>query len=299
MKISTRSPWLLAPLLGAWSQHAAAQCGPCGIPILELTAGARPLGLGGAYVTGNGPNAVFHNPAQAGSVHGSIANVERIGDATLGAFATTGSVGPFGVGAGVRILAGGLTGPFEDSTHLPGGAFVATAAVARMVGGAWIGGSASYVTPELAGGGGAAFDVGAAARWFGLLIGVSVQNLGRDFKVGGNTQELPRRVAVGISSPGAPIGTYFDLSASVEVSRERGGAVIPKGGVELSYEPVSGWTLTARAGVRRIVARAGQFRQSSVTFGGSFELDRVAIDYAFLPAVSGGSPAHSFALRIQ
>ena len=286
----------------AWAappRPAVAQCGPCEIAILQLTAGTRPLGLAGAYVAGNGPNAVFHNPAQIGSLHGSVASLEWVGGARFGSFATTGSIGSLNLGAGIRLLADGVPGPFGDSIRLGGGALVATGSVARSVRGVWLGASASYVTPELSSGGGVAFDVGAAVRRFGFLFGVSAQNLGRDFTIDGITHELPRRVSLGVAWPGTSLGAYFDLSAVTAVSLERGGAVIPRGAVELSYVPVTGWTFSARAGVRRVVARAGELRESAVTLGGSFELDRVSLDYAFVPAESGGRASHSIGLRIQ
>lgn len=293
-----RAGWVLA-LAGSAPAVAAAQCGPCEIAVLQLTAGARPLGLSGAYVAGSGPDAVFHNPAQVGSGHGSVASLAWVGGARFASFATTGSVGSLGLGAGIRFLAGGVPGQFGDSTRLGGGALVATGSVARMVRGVWLGASVSYVTPELSSGGGAAFDLGAAVRRFGLRVGLTAQNLGRDFTVDAITHELPRRISLGVTWPGTSIGPYFDLSAVAAISRERGGAVIPKGAVELSYEPVSGWMFSARAGVRRVVANAGELRQSAVTLGGSFALDRVSVDYAFLPAAGGGRAIHSIGLRIE
>ena len=297
--MNTPTRWLLTLVLVSAANRAAAQCGPCEIAILQLTAGARPLGLAGAYVTGNGPDAVFHNPAQVGSARGSTADLTWIGGVRFGSFATSGSVGSLGLGAGVRFFSAGVPGQFGDSTRLGGGALVATGSVARMVRGVWVGASASFVTPELSGGGGAAFDVGAAVRQFGLVFGLAAQNLGRDFTVDAITHQLPRRVSLGVTWPGTSIGPYLDLSAVAAVSRERGGAVIPKGAVELSYEPVSGWTFTARAGVRRVVANAGELRQSAFTFGGTFALDRVSVDYAFLPAAGGGRASHSLGLRIE
>ena len=69
--------------------------------------------------------------------------------------------------------------------------------------------------------------------------------------------------------------------------------------MELIYEPVSGWTVAGRVGVRRAPLEAGRLPQSALVLGGSFGLDGVALDYAFSPAKGGGGATHSLGLRIQ
>jgi hypothetical protein len=281
-------------------RSAVAQCDSCRVAILTLPAGAGPLGLGGAYVAGDGPNAVFYNPAMVGSNHGSALTVERVGGATLAEFASTASVGRFAFGTGVRFLSRSDNGVANDSASVAGGALVAGVALATQVRGVWIGGVANYVTPDLGtDGGGAAFDVGASMREFGLRIGLSAQNLGRDLHDAGVPQALPTRVSLGASLPTTSISTYFDFAAAAALSWERGNGLVPKGGVELTYEPVSGWTFTGRAGVHRTVSRAGELRQSAVSLGGSFGVNAFSIDYAFQPGAAGGSAVHSVGIRVQ
>jgi len=300
MNALARAIALAATLALAASRPLAAQCDSCRLAILTLPAGARPLGLGGAYVSGGGPVALFYNPAELGSNHGSALTVERMGGALFGQFAASGSAGQFGFGAGVRFLSRSDNSVAADSADLHGGGLVAGVGIATQVHGVWLGGTANFVTPDLsASSGGAAFDVGAAMRRFGLLLGLTAENLGSDLQVGIGREQLPTRVTAGASLPATSISTFFDFGAAAELSWERGGVLVPRGGVELIYEPVSGWTFTGRAGVRRVVTRSGEFQQSPVSVGGSFGRNALAIDYAFQPAVAGGHAVQSLGIRIQ
>ncbi len=296
-----RRVFAFAALLGlAVMRTAVAQCDSCRVAILTLAAGARPLGLGGAYVAGDGPNALFYNPAQVGSNHGSALTVERVGGATFAEFASTATVGRFAFGTGVRFLSRSDNSVANDSASVGGGALVAGVALATQLRGVWIGGVANYVTPDLGTeGGGAVFDLGASVREFGLRIGVSAQNLGQDLHDAGVRQELPTRASLGASLPATAISTYFDFGASAAFSWQRGNGLVPMVGVELTYEPVSGWTFTGRAGVHRVASRPGELRQSAVSLGGSFGVNALSIDYAFQPAVAGGQAVHSVGIRVQ
>lgn len=300
MSAGSRGFALAAMLVLAAVQQVAAQSDAPRVPILALPAGTRGLGLGGAYVSGDSPDVLFYNPAAIGSVHGSALTAERIGNATLGQFATTGGVGGFGLGAGVRFVTSGNHDAAGDPSQQRGGELVAGVALATQVRGVWLGGAANYVAPDLGDGGGrAAFDVGAAVREFGLRFGFSAQNLGRDPGVAGDRQLLPTRVSAGASLPGASISTYFDVAASAALSWERGGVLVPRGGCELIYEPLSGWTITGRVGARRPVDRPGTLRESPLSLGGSFGLKALSIDYVFQPAVAGGQAIHSLGIRVQ
>jgi hypothetical protein len=94
------------------------------------------------------------------------------------------------------------------------------------------------------------------------------------------------------------LGTYFDLVIAGAIARERDGRIVPGGGLELSYEPVGGWNFVARAGGRRVDDGPGP-RESPVTLGGSFGLDRFWLDYAFQPSRNGGGASHRVGIRIQ
>lgn len=288
-------------VLGAVTATAPirAQCSNCRLPILMLTPGARAAGLAGSFVTGDGPAAMYYNPAQVGSSHGSDVSVQSVGGAALAEFATTGTAGRFGIGAGVRFLNRDRA-VAADSANIAGGALVAGVGLASQIRGIWIGAVANLVQPDLGGtASGAAFDVGAASRRLGLLFGLAAQNLGSDPVVAGVRQELPTRVTLGAGLPDRSISTYFDLGASAAVSRERDGKIVPKVGAELTYEPISGWDFTARIGIRRVIALPGELRESALSLGATFNRNAISIDYAFRPAVAGGKPVHAVGLRIR
>ena len=283
----------------SWSS-ASAQCARCRIPILSIPAGVEAIGLGGAYVTGDGPDAVYHNPAQAGSARGTSLGFERIGEASLVQLATTGATGRFSFGTSIRFLTRGDNPAPEDSASLRAGGLVAGLSLATQVRGVWVGGTAKFVSPDLgADHGGVGFDVGVAVRRFGLLFGLAAQDLGRDVTTAGVPERMPTRVSLGASRPSSSISTYFDLGASAQLTWERGGQLVPAGGVELTYEPVSGWTITGRAGAHRVVDRPGELHQSAFAFGASFGRNALSVDYVFQPAVAGGHPVHAFGIRVQ
>lgn len=294
-----RSILLVVLMIVTGAIAVRAQCSVCRLAILTLTPGARAAGLAGSYVTGDGPTAVFYNPAQIGSSHGSDLSVQSVGGATLAEFATTGSAGRFGIGAAVRFLNRDWRND-GDSANISGGALVAGVGLATQIRGIWIGAVANLVQPDLGGEpAGAAFDVGIATRHFGLLLGLSAQNLGQDAYARGARQDLPTRITLGAAFPERAVSTYFDFGASVAVSRERDGQIVPKGGVELTYEPVSGWNFTARMGVRRVVSRPGELQESAFALSGSFTRNAISIDYAFQPGRAGGHPVHAVGLRVR
>lgn len=290
---------MLLLVLASWTP-ASAQCDRCRIPILSIATGVQAIGLGGAYVTGDGPDAVYHNPAQAGSARGTSLGFERIGEASLVQLATTGASGRFSFGTSIRFLTHRDNPAPEDSASLRAGGLVAGLSLATQVRGIWVGGAAKFVSPDLgADDGGVGFDVGVAVSRFGLLLGLAAQDLGRDVTTAGVRQQMPTRVSLGASLPSNSISTYFDFGASAQLTWERGGKLVPAGGVELTYEPVSGWTLTGRVGAHRRIDRAGELQQSAFGLGASFAHNSLSLDYAFQPAVAGGHPVHALGIRIQ
>ncbi len=283
----------------AWTS-ASAQCDRCRIPILSIPVGVQAIGLGGAYVTGDGPDAVYHNPAQAGSARGTSLGFERLGEASLVQLATTGVTGRFSFGTSIRFLTRRDNPAPEDSASLRAGGLTGGLSLATQVRGVWVGGTAKFVSPDLgADDGGVGFDVGVAVRRFGLLLGLAAQDLGRDVTAAGVRQQMPTRVSLGASWPSNSISTYFDVGASAQLTWERGGKLVPAGGVELTYEPVSGWMFTGRAGAHRRIDRPGELQQSAFALGASFGRNSLSLDYAFQPAVAGGHPVHAFGIRVQ
>lgn len=287
----------LGAMLGAAS--AGAQCAPCSLALLHLDAGALPAGFAGAYFAGSGPSVAFYNPAQVGSNAGVALDYLRVAGANVGEFAVTGRYGRWGLGAQVRAVSGGVLPADIDSTHLAGGALVAGFSAATSVHGVWVGATAKYAAPAQSATGVAAFDAGIAIRRFGLQLGLAAQDLGQDYAGGTLRQSLPARLSLGATLPQRQVATYFDFSASAALTRERGGALVPRGGVELDYIPVSGWQFAARIGAQRVVCLPGELLPAAVTLGGSVTIDNLSLDYAFSPAVAGGVATHRIGLRLQ
>jgi len=294
-----RSAAVLALAAVLTARPARAQCGPCSVALLHVDGGVRPAGLGGAYYAGDGPSMAFYNPAQVGSNAGVALDFMRIAGAHVGEFAVTGRYGRWGLGAQVRAASGGVPPVDADSTHLAGGTVVAGLSAATSVHGVWVGASAKYAAPAQSATGVADFDAGIAVRRFGLLFGLAAQDLGPDLVAGALRQPLPTRVSLGATLPERQVGTYFDFSASAALTRERGGELVPKGGAELDYIPVSGWQFAARIGAQRVVRLPGELVPAALTVGGSFTLDNLSVDYAFSPAVAGGVATHRIGLRLQ
>ena len=274
--------------------------------VLRLPASPRVFGMGDSFIGGSGSDVVFYNPAAIGRQNGLFATVARYGKAsTQAAVASSTSLGPlhlafFGqwldYGTGVfpgRPGALTVRGP-NPSQSLAGGFALATA-----VKGFRIGAAAKYVEERGSSvrDGRAAFDVGLARQVGRFTVGLVAQHLGDDLDLGGQPVELPTRISLGATTRRFPIGTYFDFQATAAVARERGGTIAPSGGIEVTYEPVGGWTASARVGARR-VDRTGSPALRPLTLGGSLGLDRVSLDYG-LEIYRGSGTVHRFGIRIE
>jgi hypothetical protein len=283
--------------------------GPATAPlVLRLPGGTRALGLGDAFVAGRGAEVLFYNPAQIGVTRGTTLSLQRFASAsTLGSLATNGPFGKIALGVGVQYLdygatAGGFPTPPARLTQRGG---LGSSSLAATVGGAfpWKGVrwgiAAKYVEERLpaARDGAPAFDLGAARQALGLTFGLAAQNLGGHLALGGTRAGLPARVILGAALPARRLGTYFDIGGSAAIARERNGRIVPAGGIEVAYVPVSGWIFAGRAGARR-VERRGTPEESPFTFGATFGLDRFGLDYGFEP-FRGPGATHRVGIRIQ
>jgi hypothetical protein len=276
--------------------------------VLQVAPGTRAIGFGDAWVAGDGPEVVFYNPAQIGT-RGSTFSLGRFGGgATLGTLATAGRIAGNSVSIGVRYLDyGAPVGGFPmPAGRLPvrgavdGTSFDALVAAQKSWYGVRFGGAAHYAAEQQAAGraSGMLFDAGASKAIAGFSLGVSVQNLGSDFVLGGVPGATPRRVTAGAMRDGISIGPWLDLAVAAAISEEDGGRVVPKGGAELSYEPVSGWTFVGRVGYQRpdLAAAPGA---RGLSLGASFGLDALSVDYAWQAWRGGGGGVHRIGLRIQ
>lgn len=298
----------LAAAAGA-ARPATAQDLPLAPVVLRLPSGTRALGMGNAFTAGRGPDVVFSNPAQMLQGRGSGLAVTRIGShSTMGSGSTVGALGAVAVGAGIQYLRFDSTSPadpFIAPPLLTAGGPVASASLAAVVaaGLRWKGvrwGAAVRYVEEHVGGardGGVTADVGAAREFGRVTLAVAVQHLGSGLALPGARSELPTLVSLGAALPTISFGTYFDFTALAAVSVTRDGRILPGGGAELSVEPVGGWTLALRTGVRRRDERP--FDSSwAPTLGAAFGLDRFALEYGFEPTRGPGA-THRLGVRIQ
>jgi len=276
-----------------------------GALVLRVPASPRAFGLGDAFVGGRGSDVVFYNPAQIRLVAGFFGTVTRYGGAsTQAAMASSTTLGKLTVAGFTQWLdheadrfparPGGLTetGQFHAQSLALGGA------AAIEIKGVRVGVAGKYVEDRhtVARGGVAAFDVGVGRQVDWLSVGLAVQHLGADLTAG-TAAKLPTRVTLGGVTRPYPIGTFLDLSAALSVSRERGGTIAPAGGLQLRYEPLAGWTVTARAGARRVDGE-GRPGLQPITAGLSLGLDRLSVDYGF-ESYRGTGAAHRFGIRIE
>ena len=294
-------PWLW--VLGAVPIAGAQEAAPL---VLRIPAGARAAALGDGFVAARGPEMVFYNPAHIGLTGGlSVSGARWSGGAVSASLATTGTVGPVTVAAGVQWLdyrsqtgifptpPGALTQPGETSQSL-----AATAAGAiRWKGLRW-GVAVKYVEERLpaARPRGAAFDAGVARDFGRFPVALAAQNLGGHLDGDGLDAPLPRRLVLGATTPRWPIHTWLDLAATAQLAWEREDRLVPAGGMELAYVPLEGFELALRLGARRV--EGGDPARRPVTAGLGFRFDRLWLDYAF-EDYSGRGGAHRVGLRLQ
>lgn len=273
--------------------------------MLELPASTRALALGGAFYTvGNDSDAVFYNPALIGGNGVVGAAMQRFGTASLLTTASGAAewssanvaVGVQTLGYGAPDGGAGVLSHDAQSLFTSGSTGASEVAVSvgytRQVKGIRAGITGKLVDQRLGRhhDATAAVDLGVAVGAGRARIALAVQNLGPGLTLGETEIALPARVTVGASTPAIPVGP-LDLGSSVAVSREADGGVLPGAGMEVAYWPVRGRTFTARVGVRRATDGFGH----PVTFGGAFNGDRLAVDYAW-QRYDGGEAAHRIGL---
>ncbi|MDE2679696.1 MAG: hypothetical protein OXI76_17535 [Gemmatimonadota bacterium] len=141
-------------------------------------------------------------------------------------------------------------------------------------------GAAAKVVGQSAGGYGGragALDLGMSRDFGRVTAALTVQNLGPDLELAGREVPLPRRLVLGAGTRGrAPAGP-LDIGATAQVSYERGGKIVPGGGVEIAYWPIQRRVFIVRVGGVRVVEGDGL----PVTFGAGFEGDRIRVDYGY------------------
>jgi hypothetical protein len=318
-------------VVGRWSAMPAAlpaqEESSAGIAALDIPTGARPLGMGRAFVASSGDiQGLFYNPAGLAardSIGVSFSRYEGASDLDLN--------GNFGA-VSFPLLRGSATlaisyedlGEFEltGSTADPLGTqdlsnvlFVGSYAL-RLGPRAAVGASLKYLRSDLgvADGNGVAFDAGALLRpsaTFPLTLGVALLNLGpeitykfEDAPAQGDEEstgdDLPSRIRWGmaldvgeLTNPESDYGVQ--LAGDVEHDLRELGEVSLFGGAALDYRNL----VTLRGGVLRLNNSFGEKSSVGASLGAGVRWQRFRIDLARELNVSEIGDETHFSLEVS
>lgn len=278
---------------------------PPGFAFLNVPVGARGAGLAGAHASvATGPEAAFWNPAGLATVDGlqaSATHVEFLSRLRHEQFALAGRAYGGGLAASVRAMyseaitardeLGNETGSF--GTH---DLEFRLAYGRRAAGGLSLGGAVELVRERLddesamtyAFGLGGAFE---PARWPGLRVALVADHLGPSARYSLGDAEgapvgLPASAQGGVSYRRA-VGSGLALLGSLESRVTVGRTGVGMLGAELTH-PASGMAL--RAGARL------NDDESSMAYGAGCALQRLQVDYAFVPFRDDLGDTHRFSL---
>ena len=267
-----------------------ADAAPSGFAYLEVPAGARASGLGGAFMSlGEGVEASFWNPAGLAAVEGieiTGAHFESFQSLRHDQFAIAGRWLGGGIAASVRALyseaiverdeLGNEIGTFGG--HDLGFGIGYGRALTSTV---RVGLTARLLRERIADSSTGTFGVGGGATWEpprvpALRLAIAVDNIGPDanysFEDGpGEPVPLPSALQAGLGYRWTLGGSH--LAASLEGRGTRGRPPVAMMGAELSHP--SGAAL--RAGAR---ANDGP---ASFTVGAGYAMSALRLDYAYLP----------------
>lgn len=291
---------LLASSLAPRSASAAA--GEAGFAFLKLGVGARPMGMGGAYVAlANDPTAVYWNPAGLGGAEGAQVTVmhnEWIQDFRQEFAAVSRSVGSGTLGLGIsgfytselesRDDVGNLIGHFGFND------LAVTGAYAHRFGGSTTGGIGVKFIREMIDQENAtavAFDLGGrvALGSSGLSLGAALQNLGGDATFRSVSFPLPRTIRAGAALTRSIASLSGKGVLSAEVRNARGDGTRESVGGEFEYK-------------ERIALRAGAkfgYDDEKMAFGLGLIQRRFRFDYALVPFSSSLGTTHFVSINAR
>jgi len=274
--------------------------------VQQLPASTRAMALGNAYATtSRHADAVFYHPALLSGASGFGIDVQRWGSegdaaAMSAAFGWMGGT----VGVGLQTLQ--FSGPGLGAAAAPAGQShlfeaggtpvseaVTSVGFARDLFGFDVG-IVGKLAEERVGGSRSAtvlFDAGIASDVGPMRAALSYRNLGSEHTLGGVDVATPDQVTLGIGFYGQQIG-FLDLGVNAALMYQ-GDELLPGGGVEFGYWPISGRTFVARVGARRTL----DDDMSPVTFGFAFWGDDVTLEWAFQPTDGEPSGTHRFGVR--
>jgi hypothetical protein len=295
------------------SLSAAAQCVDRPLPTSGSTRG---LAMGDANLASRDDDVIFYGPAQLAVARGtSVAGERYLENLSSGTIATTARVSAGGVGVGAQIVGGQDVGGCSPLAQLPNGspAYQTVTRSLAVVGGALpfkryrlgIAGKFAREQVDTARYGVVLADVGVSrdftlGDFVPLTAAIVVQGIGPD-PTRAMLLGVPRQASLGLSG-GGPVGP-LDLALAFQsgVEHTRSGASeiknhpLVRGGVEIGYTWLDGYSFSVRAGERTASSYA---LNRHLTFGGGLVLDRVSIDYA-VEDLAGARYAHRVGLRLR
>ena len=278
-------------------------------PLLLLPGSTRGMGLGNAYVAGDTPDVIFYNPAQVGDSRGTVVSHQRFGShASLASLATNTTALGWTVGFGVQYIEYGAEredGATTIGKLAQGGDFAASSVLGLMSfskqqNGFRVGVTAKYLAQQVALGRQStpSFDIGFAKDVSFVTVGLVLADPEGVFENNSTPAlRLPTKVTLGAMATGLPVGTWFDGGIAASVMTDKRGRLVPNGGIELSYVPVSGWSFTGRVGAQAAI-QPEHDGASALTLGGSINADRLSLDYAF-QQLKGAGATHRVGIRFR
>lgn len=282
--------------------------------VLQLPASARAAAMGNTYsASGRDDAAIFYNPAQlavaVGAGRSASASVQGyVAESNVAALSGAMRLGPGRVGFGLQLLDygsepeivpdpdyGGERGE-ETGNRYSATDFVASVGYGTSIGLLRAGVTAKLIRQQLADLSDAtgALDAGVAIDVGGGTIAAVMQNSGGILTLGPTATALPLLYRGSAALPPIVIGR-LRMIEMVEVSRQRGGDVVPSAGAEMGMRARDGIELAARVGLapRRDAAST----TSRLTLGGGISTSRFALDYGYQTVEGLAIGTHRIGLR--
>jgi hypothetical protein len=268
---------------------AFADPGRCALDFLNIPVGAQSAALGQASYAGiTGSQAIFGNPALLESELNGFASYQSLLMDTKSQAAAVNL--PFNTNSslalGVNIFnpgeITGYDGQGAKTGKVNSGDYLVRAAYSSR---RWIdfGVTVSYYEQRLDDvvGRGYGFGLG-LARYFGQnRVGLTIDNIGPEFELGGASSPLPSKIAL---SGWIPVRSRFiNLTADIVYGLESGFS--PAGGLE--YSPLEGFSVRAGSNIEVPISMGLGIS------GGSFDLD-----YSFVPSDEFGD-RHWFSITFS
>jgi hypothetical protein len=300
--MSIHARWLVAALLVGGAVTVQAQQYPLAPLVARLPGSTRALAMANADAAGRESDVIFYNPAQLAVARGTAASAQFYQGANLlVTLSTVLALGPGTVGVGVQSLTFSNTGfayATPDALGAPGtfpsSGLILALGYAQPVLGMRAGVNAKLMeqTIESVRDSRGSLDVGLSRDLLRGTFGLSVQNVGPNFRTDFGRVSQPTRTSLGYTSERYAAGP-FDLVAAATTSLIRGRHFVAGGGGEVDYSWLDGYAVAARAGVRRAAEGEGPW-----TIGFGVTADRLSLDYAF-ESRDHRAGAHRIGVRIR